>query len=62
MYVHACLTIYSLYRMLVKYHPDFGGHEAMVNLNIPSEYSDEMSKKSVVVVFFNFFNVYLLTL
>ena len=48
--------------MLVKHHPDFGGHEAMVNLNIPSEYSEEMSKKSVVVGILFLFNVYLSTL
>lgn len=35
--------------MLVKHLPDFAGHSVFVDWNIQSDYSEEMSQKSIVV-------------
>ena len=33
----------------MRHHSDFGGHEIFVNWKIPSDYNENMSRKSVVV-------------
>lgn len=38
-----------LYRVLVQFIPEFTGHGVFVQWHVPSQYSEEMSKKSVVI-------------
>lgn len=49
MYLILMVFISCYYRILVRYLPDFAGHNVFVNWQIMSEYSEEMSQKSSVV-------------
>ena len=44
LYMYMCLC-----RVLVQFMPEFAGHGAFVQFHTPSQYSKEMSQKSIVV-------------